>query len=105
MTLFEILFEWILSPLLDMVSRWHISGKWHLSYLLVPVFAVFAVLLWLGKSIGSVWLMVIGLLGVAIFGLLNLLLFLPRILGEKEDFDYYLGKRRREAEKKKNSDS
>ena len=99
MDLFEIIMYCVLGPLFEFLERRHTSGKWRFSHLL-PLITILCVgIWWLGYHWNNVILLVFGVLGTVLFGLFNLILWIPRNMEAKEDFKSYMAKKKRENEK------
>ena len=96
--MFEIIMDWVIGPILDFLSHRHTSGKWHVSHLLPVVTIACAGIWWLGEHWGSMLLIVIGVVGTVIFGLANLISWLPRKIGDERDLRAYIAERKRKAE-------
>lgn len=99
--MFDIILDWIIGPIMDFFFRRHVSGRWHFSHLL-PLFIIACLgLWWLGEHWDSALLVTFGIAGTVIFGLLNVILWIPREMGENEDFRYYIAEKKRHAEETK----
>lgn len=88
--MFELILEWVAEHILSFLSRRTYSGQWRWSHLLPVAFAAFLVVCWLGGHWDSAGLTVIGVLGATFTGMTNLIVCIPRWIGEKEDFESYL---------------
>ena len=97
-SLFEIIVDWVIDPLLDMLFRRNTSGKWHFSYLLPVAVAVFAGLWFLSDRWEITWLSVLSAICLFFAGAANLFLFIPRRIGEWRDCESHIAKRKRESE-------
>ena len=97
MDLFEIFMECVFAPLSEFLEHRHTSGKWRFSHLLPLFTIVFAGIWWLGYHWDNVILLVFGIFGTVLFGLFNLILWIPRKMEAKEDFKSYIEKKRRES--------
>ena len=78
MSVFEFIMDWVVGPLLDMVSGRHISGKWRISCLFPVATALGAGLWWLGDYFEIKLLLVFGVLITVIFGIFSVVTFIPR---------------------------
>ena len=78
MSVFEFIMDWVVGPLLDMVSGRHISGKWRISCLFPVATALGAGLWWLGNHFEIILLLVFGVLITVIFGIFSVVTFIPR---------------------------
>ena len=97
-SLFEIIVDWVVDPFLDMLFRRDTSGKWHFTYLLPVAVAVFAGLWYLSDRLGITWLSVLSAICLFLAGFANLFLFIPRRIGEWQDWKSCIAKRKRESE-------
>ena len=66
MSVFEFIMDWVVGPLLDMVSGRHISGKWRISCLFPVATALGAGLWWLGNHFEIILLLVLFLIVLSI---------------------------------------
>jgi len=98
MSVLEFIMDWVVGPLLDMVSGRHISGKWRISYLFPVATAVGAGLWWLGDRFDIILLLVFGMLIAVLFGILSVVTFIPREVGSWNDIKAL--ERRNKAETK-----
>ena len=78
MSVIEIILEWVIFPLLDLLSGWHISGKWRISYLFPVTTALGLGMWWLGDHFEIILLLVFGVLITVIFGIFSVVTFIPR---------------------------
>ena len=78
MFLLELIFDWILEPLMDMLFRRRKSGKWHMVYLFPILTALGAILWWLGSHFEITVLLVFGVITTVLFGLFTLITLIPR---------------------------
>ena len=97
-SLFEIIVDWVVDPLADMLQRREASGKWYFTYLLPVAVAVFAGLWYLSDRLGITWLSVLSAICLFLAGFVNLFLFIPRRIVEWRDWESYIAKRKRESE-------
>lgn len=97
--MFELILEWIAEHILSLLSRRAYSGRWRWSHLLPLAVAAFIGIWWLGDHWSSILLTVIGVLGATFSAAANLIVCIPRWLGEKEDFESYLATFRGKKEK------
>lgn len=88
--MFELILEWVAEHILSFLSRRAHSGQWRWSHLLPVAFAAFLAICWLGGHWDSIVLTVIGVVGAVFTGMTNLVICIPRRIGEKEDFESYL---------------
>ena len=97
-SLFEIIVDWVIDPLADMLFRREVSGKWHFTYLLPVAIGFFAGLWYLSDRWGITWLSILSAIGLFFAGVANLFLFIPRWTGEWRDWESCIAKRKRESE-------
>ena len=93
----ELILEWILFPLFDMLSAWHISGKWRLTYLFPVATALGVGLWWIGDRFDSVLLIVFGAMTAVLFGIISLVTFIPREAEFWRDLKAYKAQKRADA--------
>ena len=101
MSILEFIFDWIIDPLMDMLMRRGISGKWHLSYLFPIATALGGILWWLGARFDSIVLLVFGVLTAVLFGLFSIVTFIPREVEEWEELKRYTTRKSSKVEKPK----
>ena len=95
--MFDLIVDWILTPLLDMLTRRHLSGKWHMGYMFPVATAVGVILWWLGSHYDIALLMIIGILITVICGFISILTFIPMEIGFWQDMKSYQSMKKKEA--------
>lgn len=99
--MFDLLAMLIVDPLLDLLARRTYSGRWHFSYLPPILTGVSLIVCWLGNRYDLELLTILGIVGAVIFGMVNLLLFIPREVESWRDFQSYMAQRPRKAKASK----
>lgn len=99
MFILELIFDWILDPLMDMLFRRRTSGKWHMVYLFPILTALGAILWWLGSHFEIVLLLVFGILITVLFGLFSIVTWIPREVQSWEDIKSHVSKDASKVEK------
>ena len=95
--MFDLIMDWILTPLLDMLSRRHLSGKWHMSYLFPISTAVGGIMWWLGGHYGITLLLIFGVLITVFCGLFSIITYIHREAGFWQDMKSYHSMKKKEA--------
>ncbi len=96
--MFELIMDWILTPLLDMLSRRQLSGKWHMVYLFPVATAVGGILWWLGSHYDIAYLLIIGMLITGFCGFGSIISFIPMEVGFWQDMKSYQNRKKKEAD-------
>ena len=99
MFILELIFDWILDPLMDMLQGRRISGKWRLSYLFPVITALGGILWWLGSHFEIVLLLVFGVLITVLFGLFSIVTWIPREVQSWKDIKSHVSKDASKVEK------
>jgi len=94
----DLILDWIVFPLFEMLSGKHISGKWRLSYLFPIVTALGAGLWWVGDYFGLVPVGILGALITVLAGIASVITFIPREVASWKDICSLSEKRKREVE-------
>lgn len=102
MSVFEIIIEWVIGPLLDLISGWRISGKWRISYLFPVATALGAGLWWLGDRFDVILLLVFGMLITVLFGIFSVVTFIPREVESWKDIKALEQRNKRETKDAEN---
>jgi hypothetical protein len=102
MSVFELIVDWVIDPLLNMVSGWHISGKWRISYLCPVATAAGAGIWWLGDRFDIILLLVFGALITVLFGIFSVVTFIPREVESWKDIKALERRNKAEADDKEN---
>ena len=98
MSVIEIILEWVIFPLLDLLSGWHISGKWRISYLFPVATALGLGMWWAGNHFGIAWLLVFGVMITVLCGLASVLTFIPREVASWRDCTTWKSRHKSAAE-------
>lgn len=99
----EIVVEWIVGPLLDLLSSKRTSGKWHLYYLFPIAAVIGAGMWWAGARFDIILLFVFGVLITVTCGLISVLTFIPIKVQEWQDTKSYIADKKRKAETEKDN--
>lgn len=94
--LMDLIVDWIVFPLFEMLSSKHTSGKWRLWYLFPVATALGAVLWWVGAHFTLVPVWVLGMLITVFAGIASVITFIPRQIKSWRDLRSY--RERRESE-------
>ena len=95
--MFDLIMDWVLTPLLDMLLRRQVSGKWHMGYMFPIATAVGVILWWLGGHYDIAFLMIIGLVIAVFCGFISILTFIPIEVGFWQDLKSYRRIKEKEA--------
>jgi hypothetical protein len=76
--MFDIIMEWIVFPLLDLVLSKHTSGEWRLSYLFPIATALGLGVWWLGDRFDLVLVVILGVLLTVVAGFASIVTWIPR---------------------------
>lgn len=96
--MFDLIMDWIVGPLLDMLSSKHFSGEWRLSYLFPVATALGVGLWWVGNRFDLILVLILGVLLTVVAGLASILTWFPREKTYWQDMESYRAKRKRETE-------
>ena len=96
--MFDIIMEWIVFPLLDLVLSKHTSGEWRLSYLFPIATALGLGVWWLGDRFDLVLVVILGVLLTVVAGFASIVTWIPREKMSWQDMESYRAKRKRKAE-------
>lgn len=96
--MFDLIMDWIVGPLLDMLSAKHISGEWRLSYLFPVATALGVGLWWLGNRFDLILVLILGVLLTVVAGLASILTFIPREVEAWRDIRSLRERNKREVE-------
>ena len=95
--MFDLIMDWVLTPLLDMLLRRRVSGKWHMSYMFPIATAVGVILWYLGSHYDIAWLLTMGSLITVICGFISILTFIPMEVGFSRDMKSYQSRKKKET--------
>ena len=94
----DLIIAWIIDPIFGFFEHRHTSGRWNI-YHLLPVATIVCVgICWLAERWSSIILLVFGALGLAIFGLLSLVLWIPMQVEAHKDLKSYVAVKKKRAE-------
>lgn len=96
--MFDIIMEWIVFPLLGLLSSKYFSGEWRLSLLFPIATALGLGVWWLGERFDLVLVVILGVLLTVVAGFASILTWLPSEKMSWQDMASYRAKRKREAE-------
>ena len=99
--MFELIMDWIVEPLLDMLCSKRLSGKWRFYYLFPVATALGIGMWWAGDHFGIIPLAVFGVLTALLCGLISVLTFIPREVQFWQDLKDHRAKQERELEARK----
>lgn len=96
--MFDLIMDWIVGPLIDMLCAKSVSGEWRLSYLFPIATALGVGLWWVGDRFDLILVLILGALLTVVAGLASILTFIPREVEAWRDIRSLRERNKREAE-------
>ena len=96
--MYDIIMDWIVGPLLDLLLSKRLSGQWRFSFLFPAATALGVGIWWLGERFDLILVVILGALLSVVAGVASIVTWIPREIASWQDMQSYRAKRKREAE-------